>query len=536
MSYTVGLDFGTHQTKICIEDASNPAQKVYEFLEFNNLKNNNTFLLPSIVQINQDDRITYGVADETKCKVLANNSPEPILILPDEPVLELPDCPELILHPKKPKKPELRGFSIKEQLLLNKEHEVNIENWKNICRDVDITNAKIIQEWEIDCQGIHNDYNYDYDEFLNLCKVKKTEFEQEHKLWIVKSKPQKQIFRYFKLATFTNQKWSFNIKPEVISCWYLTYLLFEIEEKIGKNFFTQMGVPFSIKPFESVTQERIALQLLITANKLVEDYGSLNCFKQAKYHELLEKTNFSNINEVDINQYGINVLPEAFAGLTSITQQGKLSRGMHLLGDIGGGTTDIAFFTITEHKLPNIHAVLSMPIGLNFIFEMFLEKNKGYEIEQLQSGFKKSRNGFEDSIETYHSKLKSIANQMISNIETEFNRRWSHHRIEISRLRDALEMRPIVYCGGGSMYDLMRVPLHYFSDVRLINSDMLSIPYLKNTNINVEIFPILATSYGLSIPLEHEITMTPIEEVFAPLQSHEKDSDDNISDYYLSDD
>lgn len=34
MSYTIGFDLGTHQTKICIQDASNAAEKNYEFLEF----------------------------------------------------------------------------------------------------------------------------------------------------------------------------------------------------------------------------------------------------------------------------------------------------------------------------------------------------------------------------------------------------------------------------------------------------------------------------------------------------------------------
>ena len=54
MSYTVGLDFGTHQTKVCIEDASNPAQKIYEFFEFEDLNGNKSVLFPSIVQINND--------------------------------------------------------------------------------------------------------------------------------------------------------------------------------------------------------------------------------------------------------------------------------------------------------------------------------------------------------------------------------------------------------------------------------------------------------------------------------------------------
>ena len=42
--------------------------------------------------------------------------------------------------------------------------------------------------------------------------------------------------------------------------------------------------------------------------------------------------------------FGIDALPEAYAGLVSLTQKRKLEKGMNLLVDIGGGTTDIAIF------------------------------------------------------------------------------------------------------------------------------------------------------------------------------------------------
>lgn len=537
MSYTVGLDFGTHQTKICIEDASNPAQKVYEFLEFKDIKNNSTVLLPSIVQINQDDTVSYGFVDEIQCKVTKNSSPKPVLVLPDEPVLELPDCPITAPHPPKPQKPESKGHSIKDQLLLHKKHEEDIQNWKKKCRDIDIANKRIIQDWEDDCQGIRNDYHYDCDEYQKSIDILNREFEKELNLWGSKSKPQKQLFRYFKLATFTIQSWSFDIKPEVISCWYLTYILFNIEEKIGKNFFTQMGVPYSIMPIESAKQKRIAFQLLITANKLIEHYGTLNNFIKAKYHELIEKTCFTEVDESLINYYGLNVLPEAFAGLSSITQQGKLSRGMHLLADIGGGTTDIAFFTITDERLPDVHAVLSIPKGLNYIFEEYMGKNNVSSIESVQNSFTASRNGFDSSIKNYHYELTSKAGQIIKNVESEFCQRQYHHRLTISRLRNALNNQPVVYCGGGSMYDSMRIPLHSFSDVRLINKPLLNIPYVKNTNINDSIFPILATSYGLSIPSESEMKMTRIEDVFAKLPEKDTNEESRWSnDYNLLDD
>ena len=42
--------------------------------------------------------------------------------------------------------------------------------------------------------------------------------------------------------------------------------------------------------------------------------------------------------------YRINIFPEAYASLIGLTSRGKLSEGMSLNADIGGGTTDISFF------------------------------------------------------------------------------------------------------------------------------------------------------------------------------------------------
>ena len=65
--------------------------------------------------------------------------------------------------------------------------------------------------------------------------------------------------------------------------------------------------------------------------------------------------------------------------------------------------------------------------------------------------------------------------------------------------------RPIVYCGGGSVFPNMRVTHHYFSDKRLINKDTLNIPNLINRGLEPVHYTILATAYGLSIPSFEEI-------------------------------
>ena len=62
--YTIGLDFGTHQSKVCYEDASDPRNRMYTFIEFSPPKGKKTFFLPSVVQINKDNTLSYGFVNE----------------------------------------------------------------------------------------------------------------------------------------------------------------------------------------------------------------------------------------------------------------------------------------------------------------------------------------------------------------------------------------------------------------------------------------------------------------------------------------
>ncbi len=163
MSYTVGLDFGTHQTKICIEDAANPAQKLYEFLEFNK-KYKATVLFPSIVQINNDDTISYGFVDTNKCKILVHkNIKKPELVLPEQPDLELPKEPHKLSYPSKPQQVNTRNLSWKEQLLhLKNKKDSNkkfsIRKWKEECEVIDKKNIETYDNWENSCIKLRNEH------------------------------------------------------------------------------------------------------------------------------------------------------------------------------------------------------------------------------------------------------------------------------------------------------------------------------------------------------------------------------------------
>jgi len=205
MSHTVGLDFGTHQTKVCVEDASNPAQKVYEFLEFE-IGGDTTVLFPSIVQINQDDTVSYGFVDDMHCKTISDiQTLKPQLEIPLKPQLVLPPKPTLLPYPPKPKKQDIRGRSIKEQLIYQEQFKKDLQNWKDQRLQIDKENKNKLEEWKLDYIAVKNDYDYDIEQYLFELAQMKKDYEIALTKWEKDNSPQKQQFRYFKLETFYPQ-------------------------------------------------------------------------------------------------------------------------------------------------------------------------------------------------------------------------------------------------------------------------------------------------------------------------------------------
>jgi hypothetical protein len=547
MSYTVGLDFGTHQTKVCIEDASNPAQKIYEFLEFNDGMNNKTVLFPSIVQINKDETVSYGFVDNINCKTVnSTKTIKPKINLLPRPVLELPEGPYKENYPAKPKKEKKKiNLSWKEQLQQLKKGKSQNSNYK-----------ALLKEWELKCKKIDLKYKNQHEQWLQIVQEKKLRYKYNLNEWEKKNKSiqsayniklkewednrvDKLRFRYFKQATFSNSiKWNHDISPVKISVWYLAYILLLLQAKFGEDFYLQMGIPSGINENILKKQKKIAYAILISAYKLVEHFKTKKDFVEAKYSDLLKLTEINdNYSEEDLLYYGIKVVPEAFAGLSSITQQKRLETGMSLLVDIGGGTTDIAFFTIREEQ-PDIHGVISFPKGLNFIFEQYIIQNKHLSISDVQKHFLKKKGDillFSSSIDKYREELVSKAQNMVSEIRTSFRSRYNYHRLPITRLNNAFKNRPVVFCGGGAIYKSMQKPLLDFTDIKIINKNLLNIPSILNRNIDEKLYTILATSYGLSIPLENDIKLTPIDKVFNHIDNPDLDNNTYNFEYGLTD-
>jgi hypothetical protein len=102
-------------------------------------------------------------------------------------------------------------------------------------------------------------------------------------------------------------------------------------------------------------------------------------------------------------------------------------------------------------------------------------------------------------------------------------------------LNEALLGRPIIYSGGGSTFNSLVDGIGSFSDTLKISKESLSISTLKSDIQDDNLFSILSTSYGLSIPLENEINLTDVSNLFDHIDTDKNDQgseyDHGLTDY-----
>lgn len=485
MSYTIGFDFGTHQTKICIEDSSNPFEKMYEFIAFEKLDRTTTVLFPSIVQINNDDTLSYGFVDDDKCKMFRHMDKKPVLILLDyPPVVGKPRKP----IPQYPPRPQ-KSWQRKDDL----------DKWKKKCSELE---KEIDLKWKEECNGLEREYLFKVEQIKRENERRKRIYESEMNEW---KNGRMLRFRYFKLKAFTEEGlWNYpNFSAKEITVWYITYVLLILKRKYGDDFSIQFGVPVGGNGQKDEDVINNAYSLYIAAWDLSEKFSSLEEYKSSSYMRLRKLTNIrKKLTEEEKNEYIFDHISEAFAGLVSITQQRKLGIGFHILADIGGGTTDMALFYVkTKSFEPVIIYTYSFAQGLNYIFEKAKEKFGSYSIEELQNEFFYDSNSdlFKNAIQEYESIFKEAVRSMINILRKSFDDSRDKHKLSFKQFNEAINKQPIIYCGGGSLYSDLHFIVEPFTDRKYIDKEILNIRNLKNEKqIDGKIYPILATSYGLA--------------------------------------
>lgn len=227
---------------------------------------------------------------------------------------------------------------------------------------------------------------------------------------------------------------------------------------------------------------------------------------------------------MDFNIESIIVFPEAYACLRTLSSQGKLSAGMSLLVDIGGGTTDISFFSIEYGDIePKIYHYTSIPKGLNYLTRA----------EERTSDRRADSNVVsQKEIDAYRviqfcNQIKGECDRLLSRLHMLFRQET---KLRESRLDDALRGRPIVYVGGGSAFPILRATYVGFSDQKQISVNDWNTLYIKDLHNVKRLCHILSTAYGLSIGAKNDnITLRNLSQLFDGIKGVEEDEDDKYN-------
>jgi hypothetical protein len=397
MMNTVGLDFGTHQTKVCVESAEENVVN-YRFFKFKDDNLLEHYTLPSIILIDENNRLTYGYIPEGKVG---------------------------------------------------------------------------------------------------------------------------RVVRYFKQGTFTSNPELSQEEATLYSIWYLAYVIFLLEEQYGQNFAIQMGVPTDGSLFNR--QKQLATRILLSAYRLVEEVfaNDINRFLNTTVAELKELTEIVPFKKSTKEEFGINIFPEAYSCLLPLVKHSKIEYGMSLMVDIGGGTTDISFFTI-EKKVDNntvgdadrlhVYDFYSINKGLNF-----LRKEKA-ETELTSPNVNKSTEICPKKRRLLHNDLERVQEKIKTKLYKEFVRQSGLSSYALTKV---INNRPIIYSGGGSRFEMMRNSIGGFNDVIHVSKkewreneveDIARIDALG-------LCPILSTAYGLSVRMKNDnVKCEPFHEIFRNLR------------------
>ena len=477
---TVGLDFGTHQTKVCIENKADVNNPEYSFFPFKDLEGNDNYILPSIVQINSDNTLSYGFVDEKRAKygkkfIIGRRPKFPQKIsVPTEDLEPMPTKPA-ILNSAPPTSGEQLALYKKAQKL----YDTQLNLWRN-------KNNSLKKKHECAMKDAEATYQAELKEWYLWQNTSQVDYRM--------------IYRYFKQSTFSDYNWNCSLSSSYLSIWYICYIIFCLEEKYGQNFAIQMGIPTGSDRF--VQKKQRAVSILLTAYNLIEDVFNHDLerflFTPVDELEKLTKKNLIPFSEEKKQEYGLLVFPEAYAALKSLTAQNKIETGMNIMVDIGGGTTDITFFTI-ENSCPKIHDYSSISYGLNYIIEKATPHLKDKFDIDLNLNIIDSQE-LSSVISSYYQKLRGSCGDLVEKLVKSFSKTG----YPTSTLTAALEKRPIVYSGGGSTYDFLRKPVLQFTDVIQINPKQWQGMNIKEISKFIDVCPIVSTALGLAISEIHD--------------------------------
>jgi len=508
MRTTIGLDFGTHQTKVCVERRESGFVE-YEFMTFMDRDGAETFFLPSMVQVCADNKLKYGFVDD---QPVNEEAPAFEFGLPE------PQWVEMLSKPQPPQYPAPPTSNKLDSIFGHAFYKSKLNKWEKECKQIKAVYERDLKQWERKRYVAYDEYKTEHTKWERKRDTAYALYVNRCREWRERNCQQpKKLYRYFKQATFLFRKWENEIDPILLSIWYMAYIIFEIEERYGKRFALNMGVPTGKKDGER--RKELATSLVLSAYRLVDDVfqGDKKRFLECTHMELERLTEIVPYSAAEKKNAAILVFPEAVACLRPLLLGQKVDEGkMHTMIDIGGGTTDISFFTIKDGR-PHIFSFQSIPHGLNYLTRVD-DKSGLVHDKELSKEIDSQR------INVYHMELKQCITSLLGELQAAFK----ETNFDYDVLYEALKGRPIIYTGGGSTFKPLRKAYHTFS-VMLVDHSCWRKDSIINGKDAIPYCPLLSTAYGLAIFAKDDfIELSRISTLFNGIRKAE-DHDDYVN-------
>lgn len=115
---------------------------------------------------------------------------------------------------------------------------------------------------------------------------------------------------------------------------------------------------------------------------------------------------------------------------------------------------------------------------------------------------------------TYIKEVNKVCGMLEESLKKEFKNKTNY---PLYRLLDALKTRPLIYCGGGSTFKIMRVAYGGFKDKRVVTGKEWNQRAVRDIDeiSDKNLCPILSTAYGLCISEKDDnIVCKPLASIF----------------------
>lgn len=513
----IGLDFGTHFTKVCIEDSTDRRNRRYIFQRFYDLDGNASFVLPSVVQLNKDGTLSYGFVDKNKVAMVRELPDKDAPKKPEEPryrnykIFPEPIKPIAPSYPKVQKN-KISDFASLRDAIMEKERQEVAEKW---AKEDMAKYEKAKKDYEIKCKqrekAIAKDkeevdaYNKDLLEVYEMALKRWECYKQKEERWVPAT------FISFKQMVFSEGfEWRFDVDPMLISIWYLCFVFFDLDREFGTQYLTICMGTSSGRHNWKQNKEK-ATRIILTVYDLIENVfeHDKDRFLRTTFDELKRITVVKEFSQTEKEDNQIFVFPEAFANLNPLAKQKRFGAGINAVVDIGGGTTDISIFVAPMGEEVQIFDYESIPYGVNAI-----EAN-GKDIHF---------HAVEGKVDRFSMKITKYA---------------QHLGVKQDEATRIISKRPIVFTGGGSMITELRRSYVGFTDIihmgKAVTNNYSIDDALEVTNI----IPMLSTALGLALcDDDRDIPIISYEELFKIVSEayrEKSDETEHAADYGLAD-